>query len=197
MFTAVLFILTSGLAICGAQASAKEMPLWEGVSKTLTMLKADRDFVAGASRQTNGDLAIAARRGIELGWQAFGNNDPDLAIRRFNQAWLLDPENAAIYWGFALATHARGDDLDVVERWFAEAERRIPEAVPLFSDHGRVLEERGHAQRAISYFRRALALDPKHVEAHIGMVRASVAIGDRTTAAAHIAALDQIKRARP
>ena len=38
----------------------------------------------------------------DLGWQYFYSGDLDTAIKRFNQAWMFDRENADAYWGFGL-----------------------------------------------------------------------------------------------
>lgn len=176
--------------IFAATASfAQEIPLWEGVQKTDQMLAADKQLVESVRQSTNGNLQAGARRAIELGWQAFENKDFETAIRRFNQAWLLDPENPAIYWGFALVTHERGEPLQKVERWFAETERRIPDTVPLLSDHGRILEERNEDKKAIEYFSRALAIDPDYAQAHVGMARIAQKAGDSAGYDLHMKAI--------
>ena len=188
-----------GLAsiITATGSFAKEMPLWEGVQKTAQMQEADKKFIESVRRSTNNNPQIGAKRAIELGWQSFQNQDVETAIRRFNQAWLLDPENPSIYWGFALTTHQRGEPSETVERWFAEAEKRIPNAAPLLSDHGRTLEERNEDARAAEYFKRALAIDPNHVEAHIGMARIAQKTGDQSAYELHLKELDRLQRNAP
>lgn len=80
-----------------ASVSAAETPLWEGVTKTAEMMAADKAFVEAASKQANGDLAAASQASVDKGWDAFGKGDGDGAIRHFNQAWLLDPDNGNVY----------------------------------------------------------------------------------------------------
>lgn len=173
---------------------AKEIPLWEGMQKNAQMLEADKTLIENIRKANNSDLRVGAKRAIELGWQAFENKDFETAIRRFNQAWLLDPENPAIYWGFALVTHMRGEPLETVERWFAETEKRIPSAVPLLSDHGRILEERNEDKRAVEYFSRALAIDPDYVEAHVGMARLAQKAGDLAGYELHMKAIANARK---
>lgn len=183
IFLGLTFIFVATVAF------AQEIPLWEGVQKNEQMLAADKKLIESVRESTNGNLQAGARRAIELGWQAFENKDFETAIRRFNQAWLLDPENPAIYWGFALVTHLRGEPLATVERWFAETEKRIPDAVPLLSDHGRILEERNEDKRAVEYFSRALAIDPDYAQAHVGMARIAQKAGDSAGYDMHMKAI--------
>jgi len=46
---------------------------------------------------------------IEQAWSFFDAGDTDTAMRRFNQAWLLDAENADVYWGMGLIENRRGN----------------------------------------------------------------------------------------
>jgi len=188
LFTAI--ILGTSLA----SASALEKPLWEELTKTPEMYAADKKFVEDISKVHNGDLKTGATYSVLQGWDAFSKGDMDVAIRRFNQAWLLDPENGDIYWGFAIATHVRGDGLEQSERWFAEAERLIPNNAPLLAHHGRVLDETGQPGRARTYFEKALAIDPNDVVAHTGMVRVLTQLGDKAGADKHIAELKRLKK---
>lgn len=182
---ALLFLTAFGVNAAEPQTT----PLWEGIEKTAAMKRADKDFVDEVLAATKGDAKLGARHAVRAGWKAFSDGQYDSAIRRFNQAWLLDPENPEIFWGFGLATHLRGEPLSTVERWFLEAKERLPDAAPLHSDHGRVLSERGEPRRAINHFRKALQLDPDHAEAHVGMIRAAHALGDSVTADRHRKAL--------
>lgn len=67
------------------------------------------------------------------GWDFFREKDYSTAMKRFNQAWMLDSANANVYWGFA--------DLLSVQRNFHQAlpffERTIalnPSSVNIWQD---------------------------------------------------------------
>ena len=182
------------LAALAVPSAAQEVPTWEGIVKTEAQKRADSEFVDAVRIETGGNLDAGAQRAIMLGWQLVGQGDTEGAIRRFNQAWLLNPERGDIYWGFAIATGIRGDDLQDVETWFAQAEERIGAEYRLFSDWGRILEQRGVAERAIEMFNRSIALNPNYPEPHIGLIRAYTAVGDRPSAAKHMKILDELRK---
>ena len=175
-------LIVIGLTINASYALGKQIPMWENVSKTPAMLKADKAFVDNIHKQTNGKIKKASFRAIQLGWKFVSKNNPDMAIRRFNQAWLLEPKNPNIHWGFAVATHLQNAPLSTVERHFRKAEKLKKNNAALFADHGRILEQRGKSKKAIKYFKKALAIKPNLKDALIGMVRASRSLGDTATA---------------
>ena len=129
----IRFLITAiaGFFLLASMSGAKEMPLWEGLTKTPALLQADQDFLAAVKKATGGDMAEGYKRIVRKGWDAFLAGDQETAIARFNQATLIDPDRGEAYWGFALATNLRGDGLTVAERWFLEAEKRIPEELSL------------------------------------------------------------------
>ncbi len=187
-----LFCLAFVDLISHAQISALEVPMWEGITKTPADIANDEELVRKSLEITNGNRYLAVRYAVRLGWERIGRNDPNGAIRRFNQAWLIMPDFPDIFWGYAIATHIRGDDLVFVERWFAKAESVITGSAQLSADHGRVLEERKMPEKARPYFEAALAIDEDYVPAHIGMIRVAEATGDNALRAAHQKQLDKL-----
>ena len=123
---------------------AREIPMWEGVKKTQEMIAADREFISTVEQQSG--RRKGATRANQLGWEFLDRRNPDMAIRRFNQAWLLDPSNANIYWGFAIAVHQQGRPISEVNRFFKKAERGFSghknAVVDILADQGQVYGER-------------------------------------------------------
>ena len=188
------------LAACGfllfqtgaseAQFSQRPVPMWEGVERTADDLANDEKFVDEAINRAEGSRKQAVRILVDTGWRRIGEGDPNHAIRAFNQAWLVDPDEPTIFWGFAVATHIRGDETTDVERWFDQtralmAARKITDDANLEVDQGRVLESRGEDERARAFFERALELDPNHVPAHVGMIKVARALGDNSLEEEH------------
>ena len=168
--------------------SAKDgdpVPIFEGIEKTEEEIARDEELVRKSLELTNGDAELAAQFSVQAAWERIARNDPNGAINRLNQAWLIKPDFAPINWGFAVATHIRGDDLKKVERWFVRTEQDFKDNPRLLSDHGRVLEERQFPERAKSYFEQALLIDPSYEAAHIGMIKVARALGDKALEEKH------------
>ncbi|WP_139108242.1 MULTISPECIES: hypothetical protein [unclassified Ensifer] len=159
--------------------------MWEGVTKTKKQLQGDRVFVEKVRKSTHGNLELGAKRAMQLGWKFVAIKDPGMAIHRFNQAWLLDPDYPDIYWGFAVAMDEKGAPLSTVERFFAKAESMKPDDPDMLADHGRILQHRGEIDRAMAYFQRALDLDKSFRPAHFGMMLAMIAKGKHDVAEQH------------
>src|SRR2546428_13216482 len=93
------FLSLTFVLICFAIGSAladplplNQLPMYGGREKTEEMKKADGKLLdtiqkLGLSREEG------AKKAVESGWGFFDNTDLATAMKRFNQAWLLDPEN--------------------------------------------------------------------------------------------------------
>ena len=188
------------LALCGfllvqtgaseAQFSQRPVPMWEGVERSADDLANDQKFVNEVISRAEGSRKQAIKILVDTGWRRIGEGDPNHAIRAFNQAWLVDQEDPTIFWGFAVATHIRGDETIDVIRWFNRTRalmvaRNIPDSANLEVDQGRILESRGEDDRARAFFERAIELDPEHVSAHVGMIKVARAIGDASLEEIH------------
>jgi tetratricopeptide (TPR) repeat protein len=61
---------------------------------------ADANFVAKASAGFGGDRKVASKAWSQQGEKFLEQRNLDFAMRRYNQAWLLDSSNYEVYWGF-------------------------------------------------------------------------------------------------
>lgn len=95
------------------------LPMYGGPDqvKTPYQLEADEKFIQSATRegQTREKASQAVAAG---GWQFFNKGDLSTAMKRFNQAWLLDPNNPEAYKGFAAILRKEGkmDEAQKFER---------------------------------------------------------------------------------
>lgn len=74
-------------------------PMYGNVKKTGEYLKADNEFIATVVKQF-GTKDSACKVYVNFAWRYLFNNDRTSAIRRFNQAWMLNPQNCDVYYGF-------------------------------------------------------------------------------------------------
>lgn len=77
-----------------------ELPMYGGVQKCPELIAADEIFFQTVAKQYP-DKKIAAKEMVTLAWDYLYKRDISTAMKRFNQAWMLDSLNANVYWGFA------------------------------------------------------------------------------------------------
>jgi tetratricopeptide (TPR) repeat protein len=91
----------------------------------------------------------------------------DHAMRRYNQAWLLNPNNYQPYWGFARVL-VEIDRLDEAIQHFETAKTLCDDSyqkIALLADAGVAHSRAGNFQRANEHFQQSTALDPKYENA--------------------------------
>ncbi|NYE60875.1 tetratricopeptide (TPR) repeat protein [Duganella sp. 1224] len=121
-------------------------PKYGLVEKTPQQRAADDRFLAEMDKQFNGDRAKAAEQVAQLGWSYLRKGSQQDAIRRFNQAWLLDHANGTALWGMAAIEGSRGKALEA-QKLLAEAEPRLRGNVDFDVDYARALAMVGAQQR--------------------------------------------------
>jgi Flp pilus assembly protein TadD len=142
-----LLILASLLFCPVAMAGADEtnpdtLPMFgqPNIKRTEQMKQADEAFIKNAvarfgNRTAAGDFAVAQ------GWEELRNGTLSTAFRRFNEAWLLSPYNAGVFWGFGAILSQRGKLLEAVEQLETARDLMLADAqqrVQLLSDIGAV-----------------------------------------------------------
>ena len=83
----------------------------------------------------------SAESAARVGWNAYYKGDCALAMRRFNQSWLLDQNNQLALWGFAVIALER-DQIDEAMQYFEMALRSGPKNPTLQADYEYVSELR-------------------------------------------------------
>ena len=82
------------------------LPMYGGMNRSVVPeLKAtDEKLIAETSRHY-GSRTKAAEALVDQGFRFYYQDDLTRAMRCFNQAWLLDPKNPEVYWGFGSILH--------------------------------------------------------------------------------------------
>ncbi|WP_165748329.1 tetratricopeptide repeat protein [Cellulophaga sp. Z1A5H] len=107
----IIILLFTILSSCNQHKCPEginDLPMYGEVPKCDEQLKIDTDFLKECDSVFE-SRKIAAIHYIDLAWGHFYENQMDLSMRRFNQAWLLDKENADVYWGFGNLLGKKGD----------------------------------------------------------------------------------------
>ncbi|MBE2179050.1 MAG: hypothetical protein IAE97_01065 [Chthoniobacterales bacterium] len=78
-----------------------------------------------------------SRAASELGWKHLAKGDLSTAMKRFNQAWMLDRKNPEAFWGFGIVMGRRAAGSDTEEN-LEESIRLLTKARELNPANGRI-----------------------------------------------------------
>jgi len=109
-------------------------PKYGHVEKTIKQKKADKEFIKRSLR-LDSTLRKVSNRTIRLGFYFLYQNDIKTAMRRFNQAYLLDSTNTDIYWGFGAIYFSLGQYKKAKEQ-YEEGLKINPNNTHLLTDYG-------------------------------------------------------------
>lgn len=86
-----------------SETTEKQLPMYGGEDRSQNpeFIAQDNKLIAKATR-TFGTREHASEGYVEHGFNHYSNNEFEQSMNRFNQAWLLNPENPYPYLGFAL-----------------------------------------------------------------------------------------------
>ncbi len=124
-----------------------------------------------------GSLEEGSRHAAKRGGEAFRKGDLETAIKRFNQAWLLDKGNGDAYWGFAVIVWERDKDFDCARLFFEKAAEILPEDPNLWCDFGRFYMINGQMDKAVEYASKAVSMQDDVCIAHFVLTKAYLGKG--------------------
>ncbi len=109
--------------------------------KTQQQLDADKKFIE-ESVKLAGSREAAAKFTAARGWQHLKKREIEIAMQRFNQAWLLDPNFYGTYWGFGVIQGNKGNLKECIE-FLKKANQLSP------SSNVRLLSDLAHAEKLL------------------------------------------------
>ncbi|MGA9060285.1 MAG: tetratricopeptide repeat protein [Terracidiphilus sp.] len=134
-------LLTAALILCASLACADDrnlLPKYGGLPKTEWQKEADAKFISAMDEEYHGDLNKASMDMAARGWQYLAAGDLADAMRRFNQAWLLNNSNGTALWGMA-AIQASSGKFDDSLKLFAEAEKFVGSDINFSVDYAKAV----------------------------------------------------------
>ena len=84
------------------------LPMYGGAEKTEKQKQADAEYLQRMDENFK-DRRKASDSAARVAWSYWRKGDWQTAMRRFNQTWLLDPDNYQAYWGYLVILGARGN----------------------------------------------------------------------------------------
>lgn len=167
-----LFLFARFPEVCMSETvyPINELPMYGGIEKSAKMKMADSIFINAIVKQYGSkDKAFDAY--INFGWHYLSKNEFSESIKRFNQAWLIYPENFNVYWGFGAVLLKRKEfdkSVDMINKAF----KLNPDNVKLIIDVAQTYtgkavdgsksteEKNMYLTKAITLYERANRLDP-------------------------------------
>ena len=142
----IVFFLVTMLA--GSSASIRaatqipvdQVPMYGGMDRgAISELKAaDEKLIADTSRRY-GTREKASAAFVGNGFSYYQRNDLANAMRRFNQAWLLDPKNAESFAGFGSVLHDQGKNCEAMQLFEKALALNPPTFQGIYPDAARIV----------------------------------------------------------
>jgi Tfp pilus assembly protein PilF len=174
-------------------APTNEQPFFGFAAKSSEEKAADEKFVDAIVGAT-GSREKAFDETTMRGWRAINTGKIKEAAVRFNQAFLILPEQSRVYHGFAVIAQARFNDLDAADEFFRIALERPNPVKALKADYGRFLLVAKRPRDAQSVLEQAVKDAPDFGDAWTNLAWARFQNGDP---AAACTAADEAAKHRP
>src|SRR5262249_43123216 len=143
-----------------ADLSRDPLPMHGRALQPGSLTQAHERFIREATA-AYGSRGAARDALAKKGWQRDEDDDLTAAVRHFNEAWLLNPNDARPYWGFGAILHDQGKVHEAL-RMLNHASELDPLNPRLMADLARVVALRATVARTIAeretYFTRACEL---------------------------------------
>ena len=166
--SSIVLVLASLPTFCYAQDTSL-LPKYGSVPRSEAQLASDEEFIRTVEKPYGGNRIKAAEYFALQGWTYLGQGRREVAMRRFNQAWLLDNSNGAALWGMAAVLGGRADTTESL-KLFAEAERTLQGNINFSADYAMTLGVAGAdsnngdlIEDAFARFERNYKDAPQHV----------------------------------
>jgi tetratricopeptide (TPR) repeat protein len=115
IFILIIAIVFSGCTSNGQQPSNTK-PMYGEVQKSDKYQAIDQEFMKNCLAQF-GTIDSSVKVQIDNAWSYFYHDDLKTAMKRFNQAWLLDSEYPDSYFGFAALLEMQNNNIEA-ERFY-------------------------------------------------------------------------------
>ena len=141
------------------------------IKKCPEQLVLDQEFLTACDKQykTRQEAAVAQ---VVFGWKYFYTNQLDVAMKRFNQAWLLDSTNADVYLGFGNILglkHQFEETLPLFEKSILINPTNPNVWESASTSYGQMFfltKNTAMLDKSISYLKKSLALNPANARAY-------------------------------
>ena len=183
----ITFIITQSSYSQNCLPGINDLPMYGEVEKCQEQLEADANYLAEMD-----DLFVsreaAADDVVKQAWRHFYNEEMKSAMRRFNQAWLLDEKNYHVYWGFGNILGKSGKSKQAI-KIFDIGKKHNPTdsdfyiaSASAYGDLYQKNEDKSQLHKAIKDLETAVKLDQNNVLAYVVMTKMYAALNMKAKA---------------
>jgi Flp pilus assembly protein TadD len=158
-------------------APINEQPFYGFVEKSAAMRDADEHFLTGIVQLT-GSRERAFKETTLRGWRALSSGNFSEAARRFNEAFLLLPQESEVYHGLAAVAQTRFNDVEFAEELFKVARKQPNPLKVINADYGRLLMIAKRPRDAQPVLEQAVIDTPEFGDAWSNLALARLQNGD-------------------
>lgn len=140
IFATVLLLAFSSSLHAEGRVPIDQAPMYGGMDRSaIPELKAaDEKLIADTTSQF-GTRQKASAAFISSGFAYYQRDDLANAMRRFNQAWLLDPNNPEVYAGFGSVLHDQGKNCEAMQMMEKALAMNPPAFQGIYPDAARLI----------------------------------------------------------
>jgi tetratricopeptide (TPR) repeat protein len=161
---AVVLLCCAGVGQAAPAAPEPDfVPFFGGIKKTPAQQEHDHQVVAEAIRRA-GSREQAVTLVLQSGWAKLKSGEAETAIKYFNLAWLIEPSNPDVLWGFGASLNQQRK-FEPALRLFELARQQKPKEAALLADYAYAwiskgaLADKGVDQREASFAKALELLD--------------------------------------
>ena len=114
----VSWLVALALAARAAQDTKPDtLPMFgqPSIKRSEHLRESDEIFIKTAVAK-HGNRTAASNAAIIQGWESIRSGDSMTALRRFNEGWLLAPDNPGAFWGFGAILSQQGKLAEAIEQ---------------------------------------------------------------------------------
>lgn len=138
LFVAAIFTGCATSAPTQRGKGIDQVPMYGGMDRqSIPELKsADEKLITDVSKEF-GSREKGSEAFVDQGVRYYQTDNLSIAMKRFNQAWLLNPSNPNVFWGFAMIYHDEGENCKAKEMIDRSVALHLSKPIAL-ADAGRI-----------------------------------------------------------
>ena len=171
IFVAVFILSFSTSLRADGQVPIDQVPMYGGMNRSaIPELKAGDEKLIADTTNHYGTREKASAAFVNNGFAYYQRDDLANAMRRFNQAWLLDPNNPDVFAGFGSVLHDKGKNCEAMKMMEKAIALNPPTFQGIYPDAARLItlcavsDKELTSEAKIAFFERSESLYKKAEE---------------------------------